>query len=170
MFDVALDSPQVASCFVYRCSVARLGFFSFVAEEVCCSVSRSWVSCASRLCQDPRITMFLLPSLATSKAVDKEPPKKPSTAGPSQAAAKSTGGNKRRKTRAEKGCPEELKKFQLRCEHGPVCWAYNLKSGCKNATTGKPSRCAKGFHVCANCHKPGHSVTVCRGLTKTDGA
>ena len=123
-----------------------------------------------RLCQDPRITMFLLPSLATSKAADKEPPKKPSTAGPSQAAAKSTGGNKRRKTRAEKGCPEELKKFQLRCEHGPVCWAYNLKSGCKNAPTGKPSRCAKGFHVCANCHKPGHSVTVCRGLTKADGA
>ena len=26
MFDVALDSPQVASCCVYRCSVARLGF------------------------------------------------------------------------------------------------------------------------------------------------
>ena len=40
MLDVALDSPQVASCCVYRCSVARLGFFFFVAEEVCCSVSK----------------------------------------------------------------------------------------------------------------------------------
>jgi hypothetical protein len=123
-----------------------------------------------KLCQDPRITMFLLPSLASSKVADKEIPKKAPTAGPSQPAAKSAGGNKRRKTRAEKGCPEELKKFQLRCEHGPVCWAYNLKSGCKNSTSGKPSRCAKGFHVCANCHKPGHSVVVCRGLAKADGA
>ena len=123
-----------------------------------------------KLCQDPRITMFLLPSLASPKVADKETPKKAPTAGPSQPAAKSAGGNKRRKTRAEKGCPEELKKFQLRCEHGPVCWAYNLKSGCKNSTSGKPSRCVKGFHVCANCHKPGHSVVVCRGLAKADGA
>ena len=52
------------------------------------------------------------------------------------------------------------------CDHGPVCWAYNLKTGCKNATSGKPSRCVKGFHVCANCHKAGHSVVVCRGLAK----
>ena len=119
-----------------------------------------------RFCHDPRITMFLLPATGASKSMDKEiqsPPKK--TAGsPHQAAAKST--NKKRKTRAEKSCPEELKKFQLRCEHGPVCWAYNLKTGCKNPTSGKPSRCTKGFHVCANCHKPGHSVVVCRGLAK----
>ena len=121
----------------------------------------------TRLCQDPRITMFLLPSASVSKAVAREEvPKKANPGAPSQAAAKSTGANKRRKTRAEKNCPEELKKFNLRCEHGPVCWAYNLKTGCKNATSGKPSRCAKGYHVCANCHKPGHSVVVCRGLGK----
>ena len=117
----------------------------------------------TRFSQDPRITMFLLPTTAAARASDKDAaPKK--TAAPVQAAAKNA--NKKRKTRAEKGCPEELKKFQLRCEHGPVCWAYNLKSGCKNSTSGKPSRCNKGFHVCANCHKPGHSVTVCRGLSK----
>ena len=110
-----------------------------------------------RFSQDPRITMFLLPTTAAAKTADKEAaPKK--TAAPLQAAAKNA--NKKRKTRAEKGCPEELKKFQLRCEHGPVCWAYNLKTGCK------PSRCNKGYHVCANCHKPGHSVVVCRGLAK----
>lgn len=121
-----------------------------------------------RLCQDPRITMFLLPTPAGTKVVDKEAAtKKPSTGAPAQAAAKST--NKRRKTRAEKSCPEELRKFNLKCEHGPICWAYNMKSGCKNQTSGKPSRCAKGYHACANCHKPGHSVLVCRGLSK-DGA
>ena len=123
-----------------------------------------------KLRHDPRITMFLLPTVATAKQADKEAPKKVPASGSQQPAAKSAGGNKRRKTRAEKSCPEELKKFQLRCEHGPVCWAYNMKSGCKNATSGKPSRCAKGFHVCANCHKPGHSVLVCRGLQKGDSA
>ena len=118
-----------------------------------------------KLSHDPRITMFLLPSTAAGRAADKDAPAKKTAPGaPSQAAAKST--NKRRKTRAEKRCPEELRKFNLKCDHGPVCWAYNLKSGCKNATSGKPSRCQKGYHVCAHCHKPGHSVVVCRGLTK----
>ena len=60
-----------------------------------------------RLCQDPRITMFLLPTTAGAKVVDKEvATKKPLTGTPAQAAAKST--NKRRKTRAEKSCPDEL--------------------------------------------------------------
>ena len=122
----------------------------------------------SRLCQDPRITMFLLPTTAAARAADKEVVTKKATPGaPVQAAAKST--NKRRKTRAEKSCPDELRKYNLKCEHGPVCWAYNMKAGCKNSTSGKPSRCAKGYHVCAHCHKPGHSVVVCRGLAK-DGA
>ena len=119
-----------------------------------------------KLRQDPRITMFLLPTVAATKASDKDPPKKAPASGPSQPSAKNAASNKRRKTRAEKACPEELKKFHLKCEHGPVCWAYNLKSGCKNTTSGKPSRCSKGYHVCANCHKPGHSVVVCRGLAK----
>ena len=112
--------------------------------------------------------MFLLPTTSAAKVTDKEiAPKRTNPVGPQQAAAKST--NKKRKTRAEKGCPEELRKFQLRCEHGPVCWAYNMKTGCKNSTSGKPSRCVKGFHVCAHCHKPGHSVVVCRGLSDNKG-
>ena len=122
-----------------------------------------------RFAQDPRITMFLLPMANSQKVVDKEPATKKPVANPgAQAAAKST--TKKKKTRAERSCPDELKQFNLRCEHGPVCWAYNLKSGCKNTTSGKPSRCAKGFHVCANCHKPGHSVTVCRSLGKSDAS
>eukprot|EP00435_Cladocopium_sp_Y103_P061907 s913_g23.t1 len=74
-----------------------------------------------RFCQDPRITMFLLPSPGGSKVVEKEvPSKRTTTTTPTQAAAKSTS-TKKRKTRAEKQCPEELRRFQLRCEHGPVC-------------------------------------------------
>ena len=124
-----------------------------------------------RFSQDARITLFLLPAPAGTKIIEKEAaPKKAAAPATTQAAAKSAS-TKRRKTRAEKQCPEELKKYNLRCEHGPVCWAYNMKSGCKNSTTGKgsPTRCAKGFHVCANCHRGGHSVTVCRSLSK-DGA
>ena len=112
---------------------------------------------------DPRVSMFLLPVPGNQKAVgssDSEPKK--SQAGRPIPAQKA--GAKRRKTRAEKNCPEELKRFNLKSEHGPICWAYNLKDGCKAATTGKPSKCSRGYHVCANCHKPGHSVTVCRGL------
>eukprot|EP00435_Cladocopium_sp_Y103_P051887 s469_g16.t1 len=83
------------------------------------------------LSKDPRITMFLLPLPSSVKTNDKESPTKRTTAtGSTQAAAKNAA-NKKRRTRADKGCPDELKKFQLRCEHGPVCWAYNLKSGGK---------------------------------------
>eukprot|EP00435_Cladocopium_sp_Y103_P033219 s1997_g8.t1 len=121
------------------------------------------------LSKDPRITMFLLPMPAVAKSSEATTKKTTTTGSPVQAAAKSGApSNKKRKTRAEKSRPEELKKFQLRCEHGPVCWAYNLKTGCENSTSGKPSRCVKGFHVCANCHKPGHSVVVCRGLAKNE--
>ena len=123
------------------------------------------------LCRDPRITMFLLPLPASTKVADKDAgTKKPAVGGGGAQAAAKGAPSKKRKTRAERGCPEELKKFQLKCEHGPVCWAYNMKSGCRNSTSGKPSRCQKGFHVCANCHKAGHSVLVCRGLQKNEGA
>ena len=58
--------------------------------------------------------------------------------------------------------PEELKTCP-RFSKGPCCWAYN-QQGCKNETKdveGMP-RCQKGFHVCAFCHKPGHSFKNCR--------
>ena len=71
---------------------------------------------------------------------------------------------KQKKTRAEKQCPEELKKFDLTSDSGRICWNYNLKSGCDNKTNGKPAKCNRGVHLCANCKKPGHSVLVCRAL------
>ena len=57
--------------------------------------------------------MFLLPLPANAKEVDRDVQKTPPT-GNNQAAAKSKASTKKRKTRADIGCPEELKKFQLK--------------------------------------------------------
>ena len=109
------------------------------------------------LLSDPRVTMMLLPVPASHKApADKDP------------AVKKTGDldnpKKKRKTRAEKACPEELKKYDMKLDNGRICWSYNLKDGCSGKTSGKPPKCSRGIHVCANCKKPGHSVLVCRAL------
>lgn len=123
------------------------------------------------LTTDSRVTMYLLPvpssvskgSNATSAGAPKTTPTPKQQQGP--------GINKRRKlTRAQKGCPQELKDFDLKVSqgavNGPICWGYNLKAGCPNETTSQNgcSRCKRGYHVCANCHKPGHSVATCRSL------
>jgi len=115
-----------------------------------------------KLTTDPRITMLVLP-LPTTAA-------RPQTQAPQKKAdpPKPTGGhgppNKKRKlTRAEKNCPEELKKYNLRLEgKGNIFWNYNLAAGCSNSASGTPAKCMRGFHACAHCHKPGHSVTACR--------
>ena len=115
------------------------------------------------LTTDPRVTMYVLPLPTTKTPAPAAPaPRKPDAPHP---APKSTAApNKKRKlTRAEKSCPEELKGFTLRLEgKGNICWGYNLANGCSNQATGSPARCNRGFHVCAHCHKPGHSVTNCR--------
>ena len=114
------------------------------------------------LMTDPRITMFMLPLPSSHRAVrddiDKgskgdsdKPPKPPK--------------KKAKKARAEKSCPDELKKYKMNYTHGRICWGYNLKDGCSLSTQkhdGKPHKCNKGYHVCANCHKPGHSAAACR--------
>ena len=49
---------------------------------------------------------------------------------------------------------------------GQICWNYNLKDGCQLSTSGKPPKCARGLHMCACCHKAGHSAVVCREAKK----
>ena len=111
------------------------------------------------LTTDPRVTMFVLP-MPTSRVQQPAPKQTPAP----KPQPKGNAANKRRKlTRAEKSCPEELRKFTLRVEgKGNICWSYNLANGCGNSTTGTPAKCSRGLHVCAHCHKPGHSVTTCR--------
>ena len=124
------------------------------------------------LTTDPRVTMYLLPVPSSVPKVSNNtttagPPKAPPPTKPQQG----PGINKRRKlTRAQKGCPQELKDFDLKFSQGtvsgPTCWGYNLKGGCCNETLSQNgcSRCKRGYHVFANCHKPGHSVVTCRSL------
>ena len=112
-----------------------------------------------RLTTDPRVTMLLLPLPSNQKVPE------PSSAHAETSTTRPAAAPKRpakRKTRAERGCPEELKKYDMRVSAGQVCWNYNLKEGCQLPTQGKPARCQRGLHMCANCHKPGHSLVVCR--------
>ena len=115
---------------------------------------------------DPRVTMFLLPVPSHAKQHGKSD----DVWTDKKAGSDKGDGPKKKKrkvSRSEKSCPEELKRFKLDYEHGRICWGFNLKDGCKGKTEKagqKPAKCAKGYHVCANCHKAGHSVVACRAL------
>lgn len=100
---------------------------------------------------DPRVTMLLLPLLASRKA----PSDKLADSSVSDRKHGDPDRPKVRKTRAEKACPAELKKYDMKFDNG-----RNLKDGCKATTSGKPPK----YHVCANCKKPGNSGLVCRAL------
>ena len=115
-----------------------------------------------RLTTDPRVTMLLLPLPSNQKV--SEPTGGPTRPAPTRPAAAAPKRQGKRKTRAERGCPDELKKYNMKVSSGQVCWNYNLKDGCQLPTNGKPARCQRGLHICANCHKPGHSVVVCRDV------
>ena len=123
------------------------------------------------LTTDPRVTMYLLPvPVSATKGTNVPAPSKVTPA-PKGTPSPGVGINKKRKlTRAQKGCPQELKDYDLKVNQGaisgPVCWGYNLKNGCPNDTTTQNgcSRCKRGYHVCANCHKPGHSLVTCRAV------
>ena len=118
-----------------------------------------------QLTTDPGVTMLLLPLPNSQRVQD------PLDSAKKTAQPKSSGGPpaapkraNKRKTRAERGCPEELRKYNMKVASGQICWNYNLKDGCQLPTNGKPARCQRGLHLCACCHKPGHSVVVCRDV------
>ena len=127
------------------------------------------------LVTDPRITMYLLPVPASVQKVTQAVAPAPKTSpAPKPQGPQPSSLNKRRKlTRAQKGCPQELKDYDMKFSQGttvgPICWGYNLKSGCPHETSQQNghTRCKRGFHACANCHKTGHSVVTCRVLKKS---
>lgn len=115
----------------------------------------------ARLSIAPRVTMLLLPLPANQKVV--EVPGKPSSC------ETSTKGL----DQVQNACREELpgrveaihyegrsrtNLLELQC--------YNVKDGCQLATSGKPAECSRGLHLCACCHKAGHSLVVCRDAKK----
>ena len=110
---------------------------------------------------DPRITMFLLPM---PKGSPKEP-EKPSSSSATTRPANSGPARpiKRPKTsaKAKAMCPAELKNYGQKDGSGnAICWAYNLKSGCKNEVSN--GKCKKGVHCCIKCHRTNHSLVTCR--------
>ena len=112
---------------------------------------------------DPRVTMFLLP---LPKNASREPEKAAaasSTTKPSAPAGTPLRPTKKARpsAKAKSMCPQELKGFAQRDPAGhAICWAFNLKSGCKNEVNN--GRCKKGMHCCIKCHKSNHSLVTCR--------
>ena len=118
----------------------------------------------TRLSTDPRVTMLLLPLPASQRVVDVADRPKPTPKASTRTAAPKN--NNKCKTRAERSCPEELKNYTTRVAAGQICWNYNMKDGCQLTTTGKPPKCTSGLHLCACCHKGGHSAVACRDAKK----
>ena len=122
----------------------------------------------TRLVNDPRVVVHLvaLPVHGGSASSEKgvRPPPTPAVTRPANKAKAKAGKRKR----ASSMIPDSLKGRTCRIKEGPVCWAFNLEEGCSLETQpNKPApRCIKGYHVCAFCHKAGHSFPHCRQRNK----
>ena len=127
-----------------------------------------------RLRSDPRVTMHLLPLplFARDTKGHSGESSNPRSAPNPKAKAKSAVQKKPKAGRnAIKNKPEALAGMDtVTAEGDPVCWANNLEGGCKAPLLAgyKIPRCAKGVHVCAYCHKPGHSQLVCNAKKKNN--
>ena len=118
-----------------------------------------------RVRNDPRITMFLLPLPILAKDTKTSASNASGGATPQRPAPKGQPKKKYKPTKkAERSKPDALANMETMTKDGQnICWSFNLESGCQAALVSgaKPSRCAKGLHVCAFCHKPNHSQMVC---------
>lgn len=109
---------------------------------------------------DPRVTMHMLPlPRSAAKETIKE------TERSSSPTKKSEEVKKKKKVKASAKarslCPDELKKYPQRDpQNNAICWAFNLKGGCKLQTSN--GRCKKGMHICMKCHRANHSLVACR--------
>ena len=118
-----------------------------------------------KLRTDPRITMYLLPLPKSSAAASKDTEKQASSSTPptrtSQAASTRPAKRTKVSAKAKAMCPQELKVYPQKDPSGQaICWAFNLKSGCKAEVTN--GRCKKGVHCCIKCHRSNHSLVTCR--------
>ena len=112
---------------------------------------------------DPRIIVHLMPQpIGRQPGPDADPKLKPPK--PPKVRPGKRGRN-------APNVPEELDCHQQTTNGKPICWAYNLASGCKSNVGGKPHSCSRGAHVCAFCRKVGHSYQQCRSAkgAGTDG-
>ena len=110
----------------------------------------------SQMQHDPRIIVYLMPQPVGRQPVPDADPNKLKPPKPNKVRPGKRGRN-------APNVPEELKDCHQQTANGkPICWAYNLASGCKATVGGKPPACNRGAHVCAFCRKVGHSYQQCR--------
>lgn len=108
---------------------------------------------------DPRVNMFLLPlpsSVKVAKEVseDHETIEKPGRVPRPKKKAKSS-------PKAKSMCPKELKGYnRLNANSVPICWGFNLSSGCSESVSN--GRCKKGSHECIKCNRTNHGLSTCR--------
>ena len=115
---------------------------------------------------DPRVIMHILPSVKSKGASSSEKPE----GGPgNQNVERPTKKPKAKKPPTKKAaamCPAELKDHHQRDENDEnICWAFNLKGGCKEKAVNH--KCKKGVHKCAHCLRVGHGLASCRAVQKT---
>ena len=121
-----------------------------------------------RLRSDPRVTMYLLPLPLAAKSTSSLA-SAPSSHGQPKAKIQPRKKIKASK-KAERNKPDVLAGMETVTKDGQnICWSFNMESGCQATiiSGSKPSKCPKGLHVCAFCHKPNHSQLVCN-LKKRD--
>ncbi|CAE7226396.1 NaCP60E [Symbiodinium sp. CCMP2592] len=180
--------PNFAAVTLSQCVRADKEMFLLMSQEGLASFKQDASgklpldAVMSRLMYDQRIGQFLLPMQKTqvqrvpgvpSKDSEKPgppdgpPPKVPRVATEkAKAKAKARGGPKNK--------PASLAQYETRTKFGNACWGFNLEDGCSNKTEKDPKsgwmKCEKGLHVCAACHKPGHSVLTCKSAKKETAA
>jgi hypothetical protein len=117
-----------------------------------------------RLMTDPRITMHLLPLPSHATRVQSAPSATAPPRKENPMNAKGRGKVRRegkQSSKAKAMCPAELKDYKQQDDQGrPICWAYNLKAGCKETVT--DGRCKKGAHICIKCKRSNHGLATCR--------
>lgn len=129
---------------------------------------------SDRLRFDPRVTMHMLPLPIMSKSSQSSGGDASTSRNQARPKAKaSTTVKKAAKVgrKAARNKPEALAGMDTVTADGDrVCWANNLEGGCKAQLLPghKIPRCAKGLHICAHCHKPGHSQLVCNAKKKNN--
>ena len=97
---------------------------------------------------DPRVTMHLLPlckghkTLTTVEDESKSSTSKPAVTTKPSLVAKTVKKTYKSSSKAKSLCPHELKGYKLTHEGKPICWGYNLVSGCKEKV--ENGRCRRG--------------------------
>lgn len=148
--------------------------FDTAVEPGAVNAAMTFDALIDRLRFDPRVTMHMLP--LPSFAKNSQSSASDVAASRSQAKAKAKASTAVKKStkvgrKAARSKPEALAGMDTVTADGePICWGNNLEGGCKAPLLPghKIPRCAKGLHICAYCHKPGHSQLVCNAKKKNN--